>query len=65
MKKIKIAQLGIGHNHGSAKMAALRKLTDYFEVVGVAEDNGYWYKKRNALDAYKGLTFSFLISGFI
>lgn len=58
MKKIKIAQLGIGHNHGSAKMAALRKLTDYFEVVGVAEDNGYWYKKRNALDAYKGLTFS-------
>ena len=25
MKKIKIGQIGIGHNHGSAKMMAVRK----------------------------------------
>ena len=31
-KKIKIAQIGIGHNHGADKMLALRELPDYFEV---------------------------------
>lgn len=58
MKKIKIAQLGIGHNHGAAKMAALRQLTDYFDVAGVAEDNEYWYQKRHSMTEYKDLTFT-------
>lgn len=53
--RIRIAQLGIGHNHGAAKMAALRKLTDHFEVVGVAEPNPEWRRKRENDPAYKGL----------
>ena len=57
MKRIKIGQLGIGHNHGEAKMAALRKLPDLFEVVGVVESDPEWYRKRSSLNAYKGLPF--------
>ena len=54
-KRICIGQLGIGHNHGSGKMAALRKLTDHFEVVGVAEPDPEWRAKREGDPAYKGL----------
>ena len=37
MKKIKIGQIGIGHNHGEAKMQAVRKFPELFEVIGYAE----------------------------
>ena len=36
---IKIGQIGIGHNHGAAKMNAFRKFPELFEVVGVAEED--------------------------
>ena len=39
MKKLKIGQIGIGHNHGEAKMLAVRKFPELFEVVGYAEEN--------------------------
>ena len=42
MKKIKIGQIGIGHNHGAAKMEAVLKFPDLFEVVGFAEENEKW-----------------------
>ena len=57
MKKIKIAQIGIGHNHGADKMQTLRALPDYFEVVGVAESDPYWYNERHGYGAYAGLPF--------
>ena len=57
MKKIRIGQIGIGHNHGSEKMRTLRRLSDYFEVVGVAESDPEWLAKRKDLEPYKGLTF--------
>ncbi len=53
--RIRIGQLGIGHNHGAAKMAALRKLSDRFEVVGVAEPDPEWRRKRATDPAYQGL----------
>ena len=55
MKKIRIGQLGIGHNHGTERMKALRSLADVFEVVGVAEDSPKWLEKRGAHAAYQGL----------
>lgn len=55
MKKIKIGQIGIGHNHGSAKMEAVRKRPDLFEIVGYAEENEEWVKSRGSLPAYEGL----------
>ena len=57
MKKIKIGQIGIGHNHGSEKMASLRRLSDIFEVVGVVESDPEWLAKRGKLTPYEGLPF--------
>ncbi len=36
MRKIKIAQIGIGHDHAGAIFNSLRRRTDIFEVVGYA-----------------------------
>ena len=55
MKKIRIGQLGIGHNHGAMRMKALRGLGDYFEVAGVAEDDSAWREKRGGHQSYQGL----------
>ncbi len=55
MKKLKIGQIGIGHNHGSEKMRAVRKFPDRFEVIGYAEENERWIEKRASLYAYEGL----------
>jgi predicted dehydrogenase len=54
--RIKVGQIGIGHNHASAKMATFRKLADDFEVVGVVETSPEWRKKRGSDPAYRGLT---------
>ena len=56
MKKIKIGQIGIGHNHGEAKMQAVRKFPELFEVIGYAEENERWIEKRGANTGYEGLT---------
>ena len=55
MKKIKIGQIGIGHNHGEAKMQAVRKFPELFEIVGFAEENERWIEKRGANKGYEGL----------
>lgn len=36
--KIRIGQIGVSHEHASAKMATLRRLPETFEVVGVVDD---------------------------
>ncbi len=53
--KIKIGQIGIGHNHGSAIMETLRSLPERFEVVGIVEPDPEWRKKRGDFAAYRGL----------
>ena len=55
MKKIKIGQIGIGHNHGAAKMEAVLKFPDLFEVVGFAEENEKWIDKRGQYSTYVDL----------
>jgi len=55
MKKIKIGQIGIGHNHAAEKMTTVRKFPELFEVVGYAEENERWIEKRGTLAAYEGL----------
>ena len=57
MRKIRLGQLGIGHNHGEEKMKSYRKFTDLYEVVGVAEPDGEWLNKRKHLKGYEGLPF--------
>ena len=55
MKKIKIGQIGIGHNHGESKMKAVRKFPELFEVIGYAEPNERWVEKRGGNKGYEGL----------
>lgn len=55
MTVIKIGQIGIGHNHGHDKMLAVRKFPELFEVVGYAEENEAWLKKRASQRGYEGL----------
>ena len=55
MSRIRIGQIGIGHNHGEAKMLAVRKFPDLFEVVGYAEENPAWLDKRGGARGYEGL----------
>lgn len=57
MRKIKIGQIGIGHNHGADKMLTLRALPELFEVVGVVESDPYWFNERSGMAAYEGLPF--------
>lgn len=57
MNKIKIGQIGIGHNHGEAKMLAVRKFPELFEVVGYAEENQRWIEKRGNNSGYEGLSY--------
>lgn len=55
MRKIRIGQIGIGHNHGEAKMLAVRKFPERFEVVGYAEEKEDWVRCRGTLPGYAGL----------
>ena len=55
MKKIKIGQIGIGHNHGGEKMLAVRRFPELFEVIGYAEENERWIEKRGQLPVYADL----------
>ncbi|MBR5452257.1 MAG: Gfo/Idh/MocA family oxidoreductase [Clostridia bacterium] len=55
MKKIKIGQIGIGHNHGHEKLLAVRKFPELFEVIGFAEENPEWIEKRGNMEAYRDL----------
>ena len=56
MKRIRLGQIGIGHNHGEGKMLAARKFPELFEIVGYAEENERWIEKRGAFRGYEGLT---------
>ncbi|GHT78761.1 hypothetical protein FACS189464_2760 [Bacteroidia bacterium] len=52
--KIKIAQIGTGHLH-AYKIGTLRKLTDLFEVVAVADDDPKQREKNENKGLYKDL----------
>jgi len=55
MRKIKIGQIGVGHNHGEAKMLSVRRLYNDYEVVGYAEPDEEWFQKRGHLKCYDGI----------
>lgn len=54
-RRIRIGQLGIGHNHAQGNMEALRQLPEVFEIVGVTEDDPEWRRQRAGLKCYEGL----------
>lgn len=55
MKKIKLGQIGIGHNHGEEKLKAARRFPELFEIIGYAEENERWVEKRGNNPGYEGL----------
>ena len=55
MKRVRVGQIGIGHNHGAEKMRTVRKFPELFEVIGYAEENERWIEKRGSHPAYEGL----------
>ncbi len=55
-KRIKVGQIGVGHEHASGKMATFRKLSDQYEVVGIVEPDPALRKSRENNSVYKGLT---------
>lgn len=56
-RRIRIAQIGIGHNHASEKMRTVRAVPELFEVVGVCEPDPAWIESRGSHDVYRGLPF--------
>ena len=38
MKKIKIAQVGVTHEHAPGKIVSLKKLPDIYEIAGYVND---------------------------
>ena len=60
MKKVKIAQIGITHEHAPGKIATLKKLPEYFEIAGVCDDRSFSktpYFFNGDLSYYDGLRF--------
>ena len=41
MEKIRIIQIGMGHEHAAGKIASLRKRPDVFELLGVVDETGF------------------------
>ena len=45
MRKLKIVQIGLGHDHAKDVLDTVLDMSDVFEVVGFAEENEEWLKK--------------------
>jgi len=53
--RIKVGQIGVGHDHASGTMSTLRKLADDYEVVGVVEPDAELRKAWENHPVYRGL----------
>jgi predicted dehydrogenase len=53
MKRIKVAQLGITHEHASGAIEVARRRTDYFELVGVVDDTASMAARQDRAVNYK------------
>lgn len=55
MKKIRIAQIGTGHDHANEVMRSLRALSEVFDLVGIAEENPDYIPRLTEKDVYHGV----------
>ncbi len=53
--RIKVGQIGTAHAHAAGKMASLRKLSQYYDVVGIVEPDPDQRKRLKDQSAYRGL----------
>lgn len=54
-RKIKVGQIGTAHPHAEGKIKTLRKLTDWYEVVGIVEADAERRKDAQKDSSYEGL----------
>lgn len=54
-KRIKIGQIGTGHEHAAGKMGTFRELPDQYEVVGIVESDPGLQKSKGKNPVYRGL----------
>lgn len=54
-KKIRIAQIGVRHEHASGKMNTLKMLPDLYEIVGIAAESPEEEAKHKNDGVYRGL----------
>jgi predicted dehydrogenase len=54
-QRIRIGQIGTGHEHASGKMDTFRKLSDHYEVVGIVEPDPELRKSRADHRSYRDL----------
>ena len=61
MKKIKIGQIGISHEHAHGKITTLKNMPEVYEIVGVVDDRttscGARFVPPDFLKSYEGLKF--------
>lgn len=55
--RLRVGQIGIGHNHAEMKMVTAKLLPELFEIVGVAEEDEAWRESRGGLPGYEGIPF--------
>ncbi len=55
-QRIRIGQIGTGHEHASGKMSTFRRLRDHYEVVGIVEPDPQLRKRHEKSPTYEGLT---------
>ena len=41
MRKLKVIQIGIQHEHAPGKMDSLRKMEDTFDIIGYVDDRSF------------------------
>jgi predicted dehydrogenase len=54
--RIRVGQIGTKHGHASGKLEALSKLNEYFELVGVVEEDQAQREKVQKTSAYQNCT---------
>lgn len=54
-ERIKIGQIGTGHSHAGGKLAAIRSLSDRYELVGVVEPDESRKARAAKSDIYSGV----------
>ena len=58
MRKLKIVQFGVTHEHAPGKIETLKKMTDVFEIVGVVDDRASTaarFPQQVVMSHYEGL----------
>ena len=55
MRKIKIAQIGAGHDHANAAMTTLKLQSDIYDLIGYAVVEGDEEMYEGAKNAYEGV----------